>query len=318
MPVVMTSILLLTGICLYVIHLQYRSICRKYPHEMNKIKKIGVANLSLFYYVSSQTISFQSSGVTIVGDFYYPSAKAKRPAILILHGASMWGRKLALYRLMAKRLARHGYAVLAIDVRGFGDSDDPPSLDDLSSLDSSQDVINAITYLTSLPHIDQNRIYLLGHSMGARLAISVGSTDRRVRKIVAIGPPRRVKEIITTDLHRVQERYSRDRQLKQLVSKDVIKQLVLSSVIENYLNYFSSQTHKPIFLIDGELECDKDKAFLRKLYDKMTPPKKYLTVKNTGHYLSTVNFGGGNLLFYVETIMSDVIDTIDTWLRMDH
>jgi pimeloyl-ACP methyl ester carboxylesterase len=308
---------ILAVICLIAATAGLYHISWRFRHEVDVIRRIGPGNLSIGYDSGGQRITFLSDGLNIVGDLRQTGHGDARPGIVLLHGSSPWGRKLSLCRLMAREFSDRGYVVLSIDIRGFGESDDPVSLSDLQALDGSRDVINAVTFLYSTPHVDPHRISLVGHSMGGGLAIKAGIRDPRIHRIVAIGPPRRVQERREKELSIIQKRFSHDRRLDRQVPLDVLAQLNMSSALENYEPALSLKDHPPIFLIDGELESAADKKYLRAFYDRIEFPKKHLTVRGTGHYLNTVNLWGHGFLLYERPVLDRVIDIIDSWLRQD-
>jgi pimeloyl-ACP methyl ester carboxylesterase len=81
-------------------------------------------------------------------------------------------------------LARHGYGVLALDLRGHGESDGrstsaPWKLDD--------DIDAAVEWLAARTDVDATRIGLLGVSLGGEVSLHVAARRRDVRAIVAEG-----------------------------------------------------------------------------------------------------------------------------------
>ena len=55
---------------------------------------------------------------------YYPGDD-DQPLIILVHGSSKRGRRSALVRTLAQQLRDAGLPVLAVDLRGFGESEDP-------------------------------------------------------------------------------------------------------------------------------------------------------------------------------------------------
>lgn len=288
----------------------------RFNNNIKTISRIGLNNLSFKYDIEGKNVSFPSDGLKIVGDIYTANDDLIKPGIILVHGASPWGRKLALYRLIASQLSKKGYIVLNIDIRGFGESDDPHSWNDRVSMDESRDVINAVNYLTSLNHVDKNKIFIIGHSHGGSLAIIAGVEDERINKIVSIGPGRRIKERLRKEFDEFRKRYSHDRNIDYLIEKDMVYDYISSLTMENYIDYFNSHDHKPILLIDGQLESMNDRLFMKEYYSKITPPKAYVTIFNTDHYKDCINFAGGKLLFFNKKKLSELIDIIDAWLKL--
>ena len=81
-------------------------------------------------------------------------------------------------------LARHGYGVLLVDVRGHGGSDGDAML---WGWFGDADVHAAVTWLGSRPDVTPSRIGAVGMSMGAEEAIGAAASDPRIQAVVAEG-----------------------------------------------------------------------------------------------------------------------------------
>jgi pimeloyl-ACP methyl ester carboxylesterase len=262
----------------------------------------------------------REDGLRIAGSLYRGGSD-RGPAIVLLHGNTPPGRKLALYEVLATKLAEAGYTVLTIDFAGYGESDDPYQSGSLSALDGSQDVRAALSYLTSLETVDRDSIYIIGHSAGATYAFNSGIAEPLVRKIVAIGPPRRDTERLLKP--RVQEYFWKRAQrthqtvyahpLPQWFSREIWLRGRLRNDMTRHLAYFSQPDHKPLLLLDADQERQPDLDFLREYYRKISEPKEYVTIADANHYSNTSNLGSFDL-YDAETI-AVTVDHIDRWLR---
>jgi len=287
-------------------------------HEI--VDRSSLSSLRVYIdYRRREEINFKSDGLNIVGTLYgaNTNSSVKKPAIVLLHGSSIYGRKLPLYRFLSKKLADMGYIVFSIDLRGFGDSDDPKPLDRIESWAEWDDVQNAVSYLETRGDVDTSKIYVVGHSHGANIAIVAGVRDDRIKKIVAIGPSRRMGDVLSDKKHPrrtyFQERFSGDRALKQILPEEVVFGVMSLYIIGNNLDYFTHAPHKPILLIDGEAEEETDKLFLRQVYNQMVVPKMYMTIKKSDHYVNTT--GKKNIVIYDVQAINEILNTIDGFLK---
>ena len=90
------------------------------------------------------------------------------PTIICFHGnAGNIGFRLPLYRTLFNLL---GCNILAIDYRGYGNSEGTPNESGLTN-----DASAAILWLHSRPDIDSKRIFLYGQSLGGAVAIKIAS-----------------------------------------------------------------------------------------------------------------------------------------------
>ena len=269
---------------------------------------------------TGQRIAFQSQGLTLVGTVYGTGDTAiAKPGILLLHGSTPQGRKLGMYRILGERLAEKGYVVLAIDQRGFGESDDPPDVRRPESFDFVTDVKNGITYLTSMAGVDPDRIYVVGHSFGGDVAMTAAAEEDRIRRLVVIGPGRRFMERGGTkeapEMPYFKRREMRYMWLRQPIPTDVYLQYRTKLPIESHIDYFSEAAHVPVLLIDGELEAEEDSEFLQRAYGAMAGEKAYVTLPGADHYANVANLGP--LIVYDEQVVQELVQVIDLYLSPD-
>jgi uncharacterized protein len=147
--------------------------------------------------------SFTESSLTLVNGKYelpgtlaVPKDDGPFPALVLVHGSGphdpdetigpnkpfkdlAWGlasRGIAVYRY-TKRTAKYGTEV----------TDDPASL----TVDDEviRDARAAVALLTKQPKVDPQRVYLLGHSLGAYLAPRIASGDSEIAGLILLTAP---------------------------------------------------------------------------------------------------------------------------------
>jgi pimeloyl-ACP methyl ester carboxylesterase len=124
-----------------------------------------------------------SDGVTLAG-WYTPTRNGA--AIVLVHGA---GNSREGVRRYADLLAGHGYGVLAIDLRGHGESEGAVNK---LGWQGTRDIEAAAAYLQSQPGVE--RIGALGLSMGGEVLLGAAFTVPAMQAIVADGATRRCTE----------------------------------------------------------------------------------------------------------------------------
>ncbi len=113
------------------------------------------------------------------------------PVVLLLSGSGPQDRDESLgahkpFAVWAHALTQSGFAVLRVDDRGVGKSiGDPKFLANTTTESYVSDAKAAIDYLGSLPMIDTTRVYVIGHSEGAAVALML-SKKRRLSGIVSL------------------------------------------------------------------------------------------------------------------------------------
>lgn len=134
-------------------------------------------------------VSFKTSdNVNIVGNFY--DAKSDKNVIL-LH---MFSRNKESWQDFPKELQRNGFNVLAIDLRGHGESDlDYNKFSDKDFDDIEKDVQAASDFMSSK---NNGKLYIIGASIGANTALNYAYTHD-LYKIVLLSPGLNFKGIKT-------------------------------------------------------------------------------------------------------------------------
>lgn len=144
---------------------------------------------------TAEQVSFKTDdGVTIAATFYRPSKlrMEKVPVVILLHAL---GRTRSDWAAFAKECTAEGYAALAIDLRGHGESLSFPGgvrtwqeFTDFDFKAMHRDVKAAAAWITSRREANEDRIAIVGASIGANLAINYSITDPRVRTVVLLSP----------------------------------------------------------------------------------------------------------------------------------
>jgi pimeloyl-ACP methyl ester carboxylesterase len=258
----------------------------------------------------ADTVILPSAGgndVKIVADFRVPKRTGGAPAILLLHGSSPWGRKNGLIQYLSYRLANEGWVVLAPDQRGFGDTEDPKMVDDPAAWDIKGDVGKCIEFLLSNPLVDRNRVFILGHSMGAGHAMEAALENAKVRGLILIGPPRFLEGAgQEKGMDWVRMRFSADRGLEKPAGTHLVAALEKKmDIAEISKGALSRPGHKPILLIDGETEGMANREFLSNVASGIRPPMTYVTLPGTGHYVGVYNLFRSRRVYY----RSDLFDS---------
>jgi carboxymethylenebutenolidase len=136
------------------------------------------------YPIVESQLSFESGGKLIRLDSYAPSANGQRfPAIIGLHGS---GGGYPLVMVPGRVLAAQGFAVFVLH---YFHRTDTTWVSDRSTILRHgpawvKTVWDATSFLTHQPHINPERIGLLGFSLGAYLALATASIDGRIRAVV--------------------------------------------------------------------------------------------------------------------------------------
>ncbi|GAC1401557.1 MAG: alpha/beta hydrolase [Ktedonobacteraceae bacterium] len=136
--------------------------------------------------MARRDIEFNAEGVTLRG-WFYPAEGSSRsaPTIVMAHGFS--AVKEMYLDHYAEVYAAAGLNALVFDNRNFGSSDGEPR-QEIDPWVQVRDYRHAITYATTLPEVDANRIGIWGSSYSGGHVLVVGAIDRRVKAVVSQVP----------------------------------------------------------------------------------------------------------------------------------
>lgn len=133
-------------------------------------------------------VTFQSEGKTLVGNLHLPAsyqAGDRLPAVVV---AGSWTTvKEQMAGTYAAALAEAGYAALAFDFGGFGESEGHPRHYE-SPAAKVKDIQNAVSFLQTVDAVDANQIAGLGICASAGYMAVAVAEDTRIRSLITIAP----------------------------------------------------------------------------------------------------------------------------------
>lgn len=132
-----------------------------------------------------EDVVYYSDGLRVAAHLYGPPGWRERderlPAVVCLTGYS--GRKNVATVDIPRRLAREGFVALALDYRGYGESEGDRNRH--RPLEQAQNTYDAATFLETVDGVDAGRIGVYGSSFGAANAIWTAAFDARFKVVVS-------------------------------------------------------------------------------------------------------------------------------------
>ena len=135
----------------------------------------------------TQRVSLRTDdGLTLSAQWYEPPSQPA-PAVILVH---MLHRSRRDWEPFAHRLAGEGFGVLAIDLRGHGESQrfGSASATDPGYATMVFDIKAARRYLASRNDVQQSRVGVAGASLGANLAALAAATDGSISSLALLSP----------------------------------------------------------------------------------------------------------------------------------
>jgi pimeloyl-ACP methyl ester carboxylesterase len=129
-----------------------------------------------------QTVQVQASdGLTLVGDYFVSLSEAEaRPAVLLMH---MYGSERGSWKPLIPALLETGYDVLAVDLRGHGETGGDEDWELAIS-----DVQVWLDWLRGQPGVRAEAIATIGASVGSNLALVGCANDAQCVTAIALSP----------------------------------------------------------------------------------------------------------------------------------
>ena len=116
----------------------------------------------------------------------------KLPAVLLLSGSGPQDRDETLgdhkpFAVWADFLTKLGFVVLRVDDRGVGSSTgDPKFLESTTTASYVSDAQAAIRFLYTQPMVDTMRIFVMGHSEGANVAVKLANAQTDISGVISL------------------------------------------------------------------------------------------------------------------------------------
>ncbi len=121
-----------------------------------------------------------AAGKTLFAWFVPVSDATSAPAVVVMHG---WGANASLMLPAIAPLLAAGFAVLLLDARCHGASDDEP----FTSLPRfAEDIETGLDWLRQQPGVDHSRLAVIGHSVGAGAALLCATRRQDIRAVVSL------------------------------------------------------------------------------------------------------------------------------------
>ncbi len=135
----------------------------------------------VLFWSPTEQVQFESGAITLAGTLVHPAGTGPFPAIVMLHGSGPEPRFDPTGRAVANALVRRGFAVLAYDKRGVGDSEG--DFDAALYRDFIDDALAAMDFLASRAEVDAGRLGLYSVSESGWFAPEIASR-RDIRIII--------------------------------------------------------------------------------------------------------------------------------------
>ena len=215
-----------------------------------------------------------SDSIEIAGDFYPAEGSQihNLPSGILLH---MMPATKDSWKDFAKKLNNEGFQCLAIDLRGHGQSEDGPdgfiNFSDQQHRESIKDVEAAAEFLIS-NGVSPEKIFLVGASIGANLALQYQSMYSEIKASVLLSPGLSYKgidtEVLIKNLYEKQSVFLTAGGENDEYSTETVQKLYKIAKVDNKeLKVFQKSGHGTNIFIEEPSSMDQVINWLKNIYD---------------------------------------------------
>jgi alpha-beta hydrolase superfamily lysophospholipase len=211
-----------------------------------------------------ETFTVASEGVSLKG-WRFPARGEARGTLIVLHGVAD-NRASAIG--IAERFTARGFTVIAYDSRAHGESTGDACT---YGYYEKKDLGRVLDTVRATP------IVVLGHSLGAAVALQAAAVDDRISSVVAVET--------FSDLRTV----ARERALfvltEGMIANAFAEAESRAAFIVNDVSPVAAaaRIRVPVLLVHGADDRETKPDHSRRVYDALTGPKRLIIVPNAGH-----------------------------------
>ncbi|MCW4039723.1 MAG: alpha/beta fold hydrolase [Candidatus Bathyarchaeota archaeon] len=217
----------------------------------------------------------RSEGADLLGTIYIGLGEGKRPTALLLHGLPGFEKNVDI----AYGLREIGWNVLLPRYRGCWGSEGKYRFTGVPT-----DVKNSITHMVTKPYVDKEKIFLIGHSLGAWATIIATAQDQRVKGGIAIAGGISQKP--------TEAEARGNTHVKNLIEQKFIKNITFEEAVEDLIkrgsklasqDWIGKISPRPLLMIGGEHDEAATPERVKALYTYAKKPKKLVMIKDADH-----------------------------------
>lgn len=222
-------------------------------------------------------------GLKLASIVNYPDENNRYAAVIILHGFTGYKEEPHLEGL-AKALAQNGFVAVRFDCSGSGESDGTFEKDYRMS-NYREDIESIYSYISNLEYVDNNKIGILGHSMGGELAVIFAAFHPQIKACITVSATTTMRA--ANWIKDVIGEWQKTGWFDKEYSRDGSQIKIPYSFMEdadkyNSLDYVKKLT-SPILVILGTADDVVSPEDTREIFAAANEPKELAEIEGIGH-----------------------------------
>ena len=299
---------------------------------------------------TEENLRFNSGNLALFGTLTKVHEAGLSAVVLLLPGSGQIDRddnskqlQIDLFPQLIPHLSREGLATFRYDKRGVGESEGDfweTGLEDLLA-----DAKQAVSWLKTRDDIDSSKVYVLGHSEGALLAMRVAAEDPSIAGVVLLaGSAKTGEETIVWQTKKISESITGlNRAIIKLLRIDVMKSIqknlnrikettkdstriqgrkINAKWMREFLKYDPRDALKmiqsPVLAITGSNDVQVDPKDLQTMQELVPGSVESHEIPGLTHLLRIDTSGQGLKTYKKQTkqpVDQSVVDKIISWLQ---
>jgi pimeloyl-ACP methyl ester carboxylesterase len=217
------------------------------------------------------------------GILSFPQKRNRVPGLIICHGFA-GSKSTRKFVKLSEALAKDGIATFRFDFSGHGDSEG--DFEKLSIKHEVEDLKSAYQTFVHNKKVDKEKIGILGHSMGALIAVIFQARYQKAKTLILLSPGLHQKELMK-EWHSSREIKLWQKQRYLDSSKGRIGVQYLNEAQEKDWSEISSRIEIPTLLIHGNKDDDVPIKYTKEILKKLGGPKKLTLVNGADHHFES-------------------------------
>ncbi len=215
------------------------------PYHQDRRPQIKMVNNE---FMQEMPVEVKSGGTTLPGTLCIPKGVENFPIVVFVHGSGQMDRDETVgpnkpFSDLAHGLAKLGIASIRYDKRSLVD---PASLRDLHGQSMFDvlvvnDALAAVNLARTIKGVDKEKVFVLGHSLGAYLAPRIAARDINIKGIIMMAANARALEDLVYDQYKYLYKKDGLSKAEKMDLRNLRKRVKRVKHLDNYL----SKTEKP-------------------------------------------------------------------------
>lgn len=223
---------------------------------------------------------FNSNGEMLHGIVRVPEGAGKFPAVILCHGFALNKDHELMFGLW-DAISRAGFLCLRFDFTGHGES--KGSFRELTISQEIRDIKNAVEFLKATNIVDEKRIAVVGHSLGASVAM-LAAAQEKICAVAEIAGIARLDDFINSKFSDFQIREWKRKGFVQFYNFDELSADLLRDIERHDILEALKKIKCPLLIVHGTDDTEIPFENAREIFNHANSPKVLELIEGADHF----------------------------------